>query len=146
MKILHLSDTALSGAPIRLSRLLHEYSGHASRHIVWIPTFQWRSFDNDLVGCEMTDDQLEYWLNWADVYHFHNRWQRQEIFKRVPFKHRKKPSVIQIHSPRESEDFFEELASGVPLAPVAQYHPRQWPEKRFVVPNVVDVRSARYQT
>lgn len=85
----------------------------------------------------MSADELKHWLDWADVIHFHNRWKRQEIFKHVPFVN--KPSVIQIHSPRESENFREEVESGVPLAIIAQYHVRQWPELKFIVPNVVDI-------
>lgn len=142
MKILHLSDTTLSGSPYRLSQLYNKYSGHEARHIVWLRTIFNRTFQCDMVGSEMSQDERQYWLDWADVIHYHNRWRRQEIFKfhKVP----NKPSVIQIHSPRQSkieDDFKDEVNSGIPLAIIAQYHPRQWPEKKFIIPNVVDIYS-----
>lgn len=95
-----------------------------------------------MVGSEMSYEERQKWLDWADIIHYHNRWKRQEIFKfhKVP----NKPGVIQIHSPRYSkmeDDFKQELGSGLPLAIIAQYHVRQWPEKRFIIPNVVDIYS-----
>lgn len=88
----------------------------------------------------LSNDELEYWVDWADILHFHNRWKRQEIFKRIPFKYKKKPSLIQIHSPRLSEDFSQEVASKKPLAIISQYHPREWEkELSYIIPNVVDI-------
>lgn len=139
MFILHLSDTTLSGAPYRASQLLNKYTEHESRHIVWQAKIHDRVFPTDLVGSEMTKDQLQCWVNKADIIHYHSRYKRQQIFKVVEVP--KKPSVIQIHSPRESEDFSEELSSGIPLAIIAQYHVRQWPEKTFVVPNCIDIHD-----
>lgn len=141
MRILHLSDTGLSGSPIRLSRLLNK-QGIESRHIVWEPKTHWREFDTDLIGSMMSDDELRDNLEWADVLHFHNRWCRQKIFDRVLMPMDKK-MVIQIHSPRESENFKEEISSGIPIACIAQYHPRQWSECKFIVPNVVDIDDYR---
>lgn len=139
MKILHLSDTTLSGAPYRLSKTYNKYSGHESRHIVWHPVVHTRVFQCDMIGSEMSKAQIKKWFEWADVIHYHNRWKRQEIFTHHKLKPPKKPSLIQIHSPRESEDFSEEVESGISIAVIAQYHTRQWPEKRFIVPNVVDI-------
>ena len=141
MKILHLSDTTLSGAPHRLSETYNKYSGHESRHIVWHPVIHTRVFPTDMIGSQMEKEEIEGWLEWADVIHYHNRWKRQEIFTRWKLDPPEKPSLIQIHSPRESEDFSEELESGLPIAVIAQYHTRQWPEKRFIVPNVVDIHD-----
>lgn len=140
MKILHLSDTTLSGSPIRLSNLYAKYSEHESRYITSTPVIQDRVFPCDMVADDMTNDELEYWLDWADILHFHNRWKRQEIFQRVPFKYKKKPSLIQIHSPRLSEDFTQEVKSKKPLAIISQYHPREWKkELKYIIPNVVDI-------
>lgn len=143
MKILHLSSTTLSGAPYRLSQVYNKYSGHESRHICWTDIIYNRVFPCDLVGSAMSKDELKHWLDWADVLHFHNRWKRQEIFKDVSMPD--KPSVIQIHSPREEEGHHEEVASGVPLAIIAQYHVRQWPELEFIIPNVVDIYDGIHQ-
>lgn len=142
MKILHLSQTTLSGSPYRLSTTLNKYSGHESRHIVWQGRIYNRDFKCDMIGSEMHRDELVKWLEWADVINFHNRWKRQDIFKYCDFELiRNKPSVIQMHSPREEEGHHEEVASGVPIAVIAQYHPRQWPEMRYLIPNVIDIHD-----
>lgn len=145
MRILHLSDTQLSGSPIRIVDLLNEHSEMQARHIVWNPTHSFRAFKLDMVGCTMPVAELRGWLDWADVISYHNRWKRQEIFKSLKTLPPKKPSVIQIHSPRESEDFSEEVASQLPIACVAQYHVRQWEGLcEYIVPNVVDITAAEY--
>lgn len=145
MKVLHLSDTPLSGAPIRLSQFLNKYTtGVESRHICWVDKVGYRLYDMDMLGCAMPKEELHYWVNeWADIHHFHNRYLRQEIFKSIDYK--KKPGLIQIHSPRESENFREEILSKLPIACVAQYHPRQWPERKYIVPNVIDILSPLYR-
>lgn len=147
MKILHLSDTPLSGSPVRIAELLRKHTEHEAHHLVWHASYGYRTFKTDLVGEEMALDDLETALDWADVLHFHNRWRRQIIFQKHPelTQYLKKKSVIQIHSPRFSEDFTDEVLSGHPLAVIAQYHTRQWPELRFVVPNVVDISSDEYR-
>lgn len=141
MNVLHLSDTTLSGAPGRLSDLLTKHSKGkiVSRHLVWNRVIFNRVFDVDFCSSEMMTSEIKAHLKWADVIHYHNRYSRQMIFTQHGIKPPKKPSIIQIHSPRESEDFSEELASKIPIAVIAQYHTRQWPEMRFLVPNVVDI-------
>ena len=152
MKILHLSDTTLSGSPIRISDLLNKW-GKAdnveSRHIVWEPTMGYRTFKTDMVGKTMSRAELMKWVyEWPDIIHYHNRWHRQNIFRYLgdgaTLLPPKKLSVIQIHSPRLSEDFKEEVASGVPLAIIGQYHVREWPEASYIVPNVVDISEPDY--
>lgn len=148
MKILHLSDTSLSGAPYRLATTYNKYSGHEARHIVWQRKIYNRVFDCDLVGEEMTTEEIKKWIRWADIIHFHNRWKRQEIFKRVNLP-KNKPSIIQIHSPRNPNDiekgFKEEVESKLPIAVIAQYHVRQWPELSYIVPNVIDIDDALHK-
>lgn len=145
LKVLHLSDTPLSGSPIRISALLAKYGGIESRHMVWREKLGYREYGADISGKVQSHQYLHYLIyEWADVLHFHNRWKRQEIFKALKCEPPKKPSVIQIHSPRDSEDFSEEVKSGIPLAVIAQYHVRQWPELRFIVPNVVDIYHKDY--
>lgn len=137
VKILHLSDTTLSGSPYRTSKLYNKYTDNEARHMVWQRNIFNRVFTCDLVGEELSQDERQEWLDWADIIHYHNRWKRQNIFKfhKAP----NKPSVIQMHSPREEEKHLEELDSGIPIAVIAQYHVRQWPELKFIVPNVVDI-------
>lgn len=141
IKVLHLSDTTLSGAPGRLSSVLNKYSGGLieSRHLVWQTVIHSRVFQYDVDSSKLSKKEVQDWLDWADVIHYHNRYKRQNIFVKHKLSPPKKPSLIQIHSPRESEGFVEEVESGIPLAIIAQYHTRQWPELRFVVPNVVDI-------
>jgi hypothetical protein len=142
--ILHLSDTPLSGSPIRITQLTNKYSEkYRARHIVFNKRVRNRLFDVDIAGAEITKEEFIDRINWADVIHYHNRWKRQEIFARFGMTPPDKPSVIQMHSPRDSEDFREELDSKVPLAIVAQYQPREWPELNYIVPNVVDIWDER---
>lgn len=145
MKILHLSDTPLSGSPIRISTLLSKHGGIASRHICWNKKIAYRIYPVDVEGRTTPAEELRDLIDWADIIHYHNRWARQQILHHLQIRPPNKPSVIQIHSPRESEDFRPELDSKLPIACVAQYHPRQWPECRFIVPNVVDITDGEYQ-
>lgn len=143
-KVLHLSDTQLSGSPVRISGLINKYSEkYESRHMTFHPKFGYREFETDLVSRDMLSAEVERLIyEWADVIHYHNRWRRQEVFRVLEREPPDRPGVIQIHSPRdEGENFNEELKSGLPLAIVAQYHVRQWPELAFIVPNVVDIEA-----
>lgn len=145
MRILHLSDTPLAGSPIRISSLLANYGGVESRHIVWRDKLGFRDYGADIAGNKAEIATLRYLLyEWATHIHYHSRWKRQEIFKAIKDIPPKKPSVIQMHSPRDSEDFSEEIKSGLPIAVIAQYHVRQWPEHKYLVPNVVDIYHKDY--
>jgi hypothetical protein len=148
IKVLHLSDTQLSGSPIRIAKLLNKYSdSFEARHLVFHPKLGYRQFEADLVAKDMPAHEITQWIfDWADIIHYHNRWARQEVFQRILHRPPKTPSVIQIHSPRnEGENFTAEAESGVPLAIIAQYHVRQWPELSFIVPNVVDIEDPDYK-
>jgi nucleotide-binding universal stress UspA family protein len=145
IRVLHLSDTQLSGSPVRIVDMLNRHAeGVEARHMVWHPTMGYRSFKTDLVSSTMAADEAQSWLAWADIIHFHNRWRRQEIFQKHGLEVPKRPAVIQVHSPRQSEDFRDEVASKLPLAIIAQYHVRQWPELSYIVPNVVDISDEPY--
>jgi hypothetical protein len=147
MNVLHLSDTSLSGSPVRISKLLNRYSEKTvSRQIVWQEKVGYRSFEMDMFGPILPMEELRFWIyEWPDVIHYHNRYARQMVFQKLRDTPPKIPSVIQIHSPRREDEYFEDEArSGIPLAIVAQYHPREWPELSFVVPNVVDIFDPTY--
>jgi hypothetical protein len=142
MNILHLSDTTLSGAPIRIVDLFNSYTEHKARHVVWEPTTGFRKFKTDLVGPDMSVDDIKDLFDWADVVHYHNRYKSLQIFehkiarKKLPYRRQ----VIQIHSPRDTVLSHENiLEEDLPLAIVAQYQVRQWPGAHYVVPNVVDI-------
>jgi hypothetical protein len=144
VNILHLSDTTLSGSPIRIVDLINKHTEHRARHIVWNKALFHRIFDTDLIGPTLGKETAQEMLDWADVVHYHNRWKRQMLFRVYQLEPPKKPSVIQIHTQREREGFTEEESSGLPIAVLAQYHVRQWPKARFVVPNVVDITDQAY--
>lgn len=145
MKVLHLSDTQLSGSPQRISALLSKYGGIESRHYVWKSRIGFREFPVDMCLENTRSVEIRRLIyEWADIIHYHNRWKRQEIFSVLGEEPPKKPSVIQIHSPRDSEDFSGEIKSGIPIACPAQYHSRQWPMFRYLVPNVVDIYDPQY--
>lgn len=145
LKVLHLSDTPLSGAPLRLSKLLAKYGEIESRHMVWKEKLGYREYGADISGQTADRELLHYLIyEWADILHFHNRYARQEVFKALGTPPPAKPSVIQMHSPRDSEDFSEEVRSAIPIAVIAQYHVRQWPEAKFLVPNAVDIYHRDY--
>jgi len=146
MKVLQLSETTLSGSPIRLSKLLNKYSKKVeSRHLVWQSRLRDRVFDTDLVGPEISKEEVQSWLDWSDVICYHNRRSKLTIFKELGLEIPKKPSMFQIHSPRQSEDFSEVTSSKLPIAVIGQYHPREWPELKFIVPNCVDIWAFDHQ-
>jgi hypothetical protein len=143
--VLHLSDTTLSGSPIRIMKLTNKYSkNYKARHCVWNPVIFKRVFELDVVGKESNEHELRALLDWADIIHYHNRWKRQEIFKFLSILPPNKPSVIQIHSPKDWENFSEEIESGLPIAVIAQFHVRQWNNLSYIVPNCVDIFESTY--
>lgn len=145
MKILHLSSTQLSGSPGRISAILSKYGGVESKHYVWRTRVGFREFPVDLCPMNTSLEEIRYLIyEWADIIHYHNRWKRQEVFQELGTPPPNMRSVIQMHSPRESENFREEVASGIPIAVVAQYQVRQWSELKYIVPNVVDIRDPLY--
>lgn len=145
MRVLHISSTPLSGAVLRLSALLNKYSDIESKTLIWRNTVGFRYYgESDYSSSEPCEVYEQLIYEWADILHFHNHWKRHEVFKLLGKDPPKKPSVIQMHSPRETENFDVELKSGIPIACPAQYHPRVYPECKFIVPNVVDIYDPLY--
>jgi len=147
MNILHVSDITLSGAPIRIVDLFNKWTSHKARHLVWEPVTGFRKFKTDLLAKGMSRDEILGWFGWADIIHYHNRHASLEVFKvidrkDVPFR----KSIIQIHSPKDKVIAQEDVRlAKLPLAIVAQYQVREWPEANYVVPNVVDVTEPIHQ-
>jgi len=142
MNVLHISDTTLSGAPYRLACAQNKYSDLKAKHLVWKAKIFDRVFPTDLVGEDMSAQDLRKWWDWADIIHWHNRRTRSVFFKKTQIDINKKPSVFQIHSPRNSEDFDSDINAEVPLLIIAQYHPREWPDKPHkIVPNIIDIHD-----
>ena len=96
----------------------------------------------DVVGEESSLDHLQGLLDWCDIVHYHDVYTKQCIFEKLPVP--KKPSVIQVHSPKSWFDYKSVLESKLPIAVIAQYHPREWVrELTYIVPNVVDIEEYR---
>lgn len=139
MKVLHVSDTPLSGAPQRLSKALNRYTDIESKHIAWKNKTATKEFPVEFVGAILTMDELKAMWGWADIIHWHNRIGKTAFLQCTKFDPKLKKGVLQIHSPRESEDFSDALSYKLPLLIIGQYHPRQWPELTHIVPNIVDI-------
>lgn len=147
MRILHLSDTTLSGGPLRISRLLQKHGdGVDSRHLVWAPTSGFRTFETDLIAEAMPQEELHYWIGeWADVIHYHDSWRKSKILRALAVKVPNTPSLIQIHNRRSwLEDFSPAVIAKVPLAITADVNMDEWPEADYVVPSVIDITEASY--
>lgn len=140
MKVLHLCDSALSGAPYRLMQV-QRLGGLDARHVLFPDPAAREDYPHD-VAADGDPGLIADLLAAADVVHYHNRWRRSEIFALHPWAWelvRRKPAVIQFHSPRDGEDFEEALREPSLLKlVVAQYHVRFYPECR-PVPNAVPI-------
>jgi hypothetical protein len=132
MRILHLSDYSLSGAPYRLSQV-QRLGGLDSRLITFDNQKErggHRRFPGDVL---VSDDPalIEELVRAATVIHYHNQWRELQIFQKLPWiwdLARAKPSVIQFHSwtrhtfqPQLEEPSLTKLVC-------AQYQVRLYPE------------------
>lgn len=145
MNVLHVSDTPLSGAPHRLSKALNTYTDVLSKHITWKNKTTTKEFPAEFIGATLTMDELKAMWDWADVVHWHNRVGKTAFLQCTKFDPKSKKGVLQIHSPRESEDFSDALSYKFPLLIIGQYHPRQWPELNYIVPNIVDIFDGNHR-
>ena len=142
MKIVHLSDYPLSAAPYRLMQV-QRLGGLDARLINFRVNFDPWTYPFDVMAGD-DPELIRELLAAADVIHFHNWWRQSQLFAVHPWAWeavRRKPTVIQFHSPRQ-EQFEEALAepSLVKLV-VAQYQVRIYPECR-PVPNAVPIGDA----
>jgi hypothetical protein len=78
MNVLLLSDTGLSGSPIRITDLINKHTTHKAKHVIWDATTGFRAFKTDVVAPRVGRDEVAALLEWADVVHYHNRWRRQK--------------------------------------------------------------------
>jgi len=159
MKVLHLADTPLSGAPYRLmqvqriggmdARLISHRNFYSSSSPVY--------YESDILlqnGQQaprnakppFRREDIQTLFQNADVFHFHNYYLTQRIFKLFPElkKYLKgKKIIFQVHSPRNAiqgvEDAIRDTSVHKHLV-VAQYQVRQFPDFT-VVPNVVPIHD-----
>lgn len=159
MNVLHLADTPLSGAPYRLMQVQRiggmdaRLISHRNYYSSSSPVF----YEADIL---LQDDQgakrnvqpsfdrseIRALFRDADVFHFHNYYLDQRIFKLFPeLKEylKGKKIVFQVHSPRNSirgvEDAIRDKTIHEHLV-VAQYQTRQFPQF-CVVPNAVPIHD-----
>lgn len=146
IKVVHITENPIAGAPMNLSKALNKYQGDQvhSRHIAASDHNESRVYDSDLLVGKKDYAEICKVMREADIFHFHNFYSKQELFRQWPalwWVCQKKPRVWQAHSQRSITwmDITEGLRD--PQAKhlvIGQYHPRQWPECT-VVPNVIDI-------
>jgi hypothetical protein len=139
VKILHLSDGALSGAPVRLAQV-QRLGGLEARMLNVDHAFGSRVYGHDAL---MDDgpDLVTRLLEEADVLHFHNWWRESFLFATYPWAWelaRDKPSVIQFHTSRRPHHEASLAEPSLLKLVVAQYHVRFYPECR-PMPNAVPI-------
>lgn len=149
MKIIHLSNTPLSNAPANLMQCQNQY-GHDAKLYLQRKSNLNKVFVGGKLWMDVRYENLRQEFKDADVFHFHNYAWDLILFKTFPELVdicRKKPCIIQYHSPRRTIENFEHSIADKSLkhAVIAQYHVREYPECEFVVPNVVPIFDKKYQ-
>ena len=148
MRILHLANTPLSNSPANLASC-QNYVGHSSRVLLHRKSGRNKVFVGGETWEGMGEDELIDIFEAADIIHFHNFTWDQEIFKQWPSLlgvAKTKKSVVQFHSSRKAHESFEstikdEAFIGRRLV-IAQYHPREYPECEWVVPNPLPLHES----
>lgn len=150
IKVVHITENPIAGAPIALSKALNKWQSDKvqSRHIAVSDRNENRIFDHDLLIGESHKAEIFKVIQDADIIHMHNFWQNQELFRKWPELWpvvMKKKRCWQAHTQREiswmsMEDGLRD--KGAKHLVIAQYHPRLYPECQ-VVPNIVDIFDPR---
>jgi hypothetical protein len=143
VKVVHVSDNLMSGAPYRLAQV-QAYGGIEARVINRLPYTnegcRRREYPHDLLN-DAPESVLRPVFEAAEIVHYHQRWKDGLLFEAHPWARAvlfKKPSLIQFHVPRD--DRMEPVLSDprVIKLVVAQYHIRLYPEC-IPVPNVFPI-------
>lgn len=151
MKVVHITENPIAGAPINLSLALNKWQGDKvkSWHIAQSDRNENRVFKADMIIDQTPYERLREVLEGADIIHLHNFYQNQHLFRRYPdlwpIVMRKK-RVWQAHTQRDiswmsMEDGLRDKEAKHLV--IAQYHPRLYPECT-VVPNVIDIFEEGY--
>lgn len=152
IKVTHITNNPIAGAPINLSLALNKFHGDKikSRHIAGSDRNENRIYKTDLLTTKNSYEELRKAVHEADVLHFHNFYLNScDLFHRYPDLRalaRRKPRVWQVHSPRDTKwmDIEEGLRDDqAKHLVIGQYHPRQWPECE-IVPNIIDITLPEY--
>jgi hypothetical protein len=133
MRVVHVSDSLLSGAPFRLAQI-QKLHGIDARNITAETKTSYgpiqRSYPFDLLSTD-AEEVLRAVLEAADIVHYHQRWQDCMLFQSHPWAWpllKDRPSVFQFHTPRV--DWMEPILRDPKLIKlvVAQYQVRLFPE------------------
>jgi hypothetical protein len=140
LRIVHVSDFPLSGAPYRLVQV-QRLCGHDARLLNHVDRYsETRIYPRDLL-MDAGRDVLAHLFESADVIHYHERWRTSRLFQLHPWAWelvRRKPSVIQFHTPREKHLEAGLREPSLVKLVVAQYQVRLYPECR-PVPNAIPI-------
>jgi hypothetical protein len=149
INVVHITENPIAGAPMNLSLALNRYQGEkvSSRHIAASDRNDTRVYKSDLLLGVHSYDEIRTVMEAADIFHFHNFYKSQELFRKYPGLWQTvmaRPRVWQVHSQRDirwmpiEEGLNDHKAKHLVIG---QYHPREWPECT-VVPNVIDIYDA----
>jgi hypothetical protein len=143
MKVVHISDSLMSGAPYRLAQI--QRLGELEALALCGETTtnagpRGRAYPYDLLF-DAPESQLRPVLEGADLVHYHHRWDDSRLFYVHPWAWdvvKDKPSLIQFHIPRQ--DWMEDILGDrrVVKLVIAQQHVRWYPEC-IPVPNAVPI-------
>jgi hypothetical protein len=133
---------------MNLALALSKYQGDKvrCRHIAASDRNEARVYKSDLLIGVHSYDEIRKIMEDADIFHFHNFYSNQELFRKYPDLWQiclRKPRVWQVHSPRSTAwmDIEEGLRDkAAKHLVIGQYHPREWPECT-IVPNVIDIEE-----
>jgi hypothetical protein len=141
VRVIHLTEGNLSGAPFRLAAV------ERAAGIDALMLYHRNDADANDYPCDLLTreprDRLAPLLAGADLIHFHNCWRDSPTFAIHPWIWEiigDKPAVFQVHSPRNGDPVFEAALREPALTKlvIAQYHVRQYPECQ-PVPNAVPI-------
>jgi hypothetical protein len=143
LKILHISDNLMSGAPYRLARVQAAagLEGRVVNHLAYTNQgARRREYPHDQLHGD-SESVLRPVFEQADIVHYHQRWKDGLLFEAHPWAREvlfPKPSLIQFHVPRD--DRMERVLRDprVVKLVVAQYHVRLYPEC-IPVPNALPI-------
>lgn len=154
MHVVHISPSALAGAPGMLSEALHDF-GHVETSV------HFRAGDygshRDIFSPESIpitaskDDRELFMLHFenADVVHVHNFIPKFVLAWMSQSRRQDKKYIYQVHSPRHERPIYDDLSEfqGIRFSHklvVCHFHPRQYPDF-LIVPNCLYRKAFTYR-
>lgn len=141
--VLHLSNTFLEGEPARAAKMTDKYSKKfVARSICWKRPGRLCGLVTDMIGSEMPLAELDTWLEWADIIHYHDAYQSQQVLHALGKPPPQKPSVYHWHG---QEDYTLEAADPQECTFVRSTHSPKLLDAEYVLPTVVDITEDVFQ-